>query len=97
MVDVSKSNPALMNRMIDFLVLELTFYLSCLLLSVGGAIRQIICNATAILVATFIMMVVENVLSANGGVYVVLLFSSVMAFFVLGSLLPLVHKNPAPV
>ena len=129
MICFHKRNRALMNRMIDFSVLGLIFYLSSLFLSVdnggrlillalgyasmvlvfvsfsrrffarhyltlGDAIRQITCNAIGILAATFIMLVVERIMSADGGVYVALLFSSVMAFFVLGTLLPLVHKNP---
>jgi hypothetical protein len=128
MVDLQCIDPARMNRIIDFILLGLTFYLSCWLLSVGngielfvqalgyasvvlffvnlslrffashypsltGVTRQIICNASGILCATLFFLLIVIVVSANAGIYVALLFSGMMAFFVLGTLLPLVHKH----
>ena len=128
MLQLNKIQIDYMNRVADFGVLALTFYLSCLLLSVGngiglllqalvyativficvglcrflltrlqlrvnGVTGQIVCNATGILVATLVMMIVSKVTSGDGKLIVALLFSSVMAFFVLGTLSSLVHKN----
>jgi hypothetical protein len=126
------THPKLFNRLIDFTVLALTFYLSCLLLSVeidsglwlqilayssivlifvrlckrvivshwkslSALNRQILGNAAGILVGTCVMLVLEKFLAGSGEIIVALIFSSVMAFFVLGTLSPLVNKKSTSV
>ena len=120
------------NQAADFLVLAVTFYLSCRLLSsdnsavliiqalvyastvlvcvnlckslltrfnlaLSGMIRQITCNATGIITATIAMLLVGSGVPGSSGLFAGLLFSSVMAFFVLGTLLPLLHKNTSSI
>lgn len=128
MLKGQNTHPKLFNRFIDFTVLALTFYLSCLLLSVeidSGLLiqilaystivlifvrlckrvivshrkslstlnRQILGNAAGILVGTCVMLVLLKLLTGSGEIIVALIFSSVMAFFVLGTLSPLLTKN----
>jgi len=118
----------LFNRSIDFLVLGLTFFLSCLMLSVdiGGNLliqtliyttilvlsvrmakrvakgykkslnsitRQILSNAAGILVGTCVMLLLVKMFATGGDLIVVVIFSGVMAFFILGTLSPLVHRK----
>jgi hypothetical protein len=70
--------------------------------SIGEASRQILGNGAGILIGTCIMLVFENLVSDSSGIFVVVIFSSVMAFFILGTLspmlhkMPIVHKKPAP-
>jgi hypothetical protein len=126
------THPKLFNRFIDFTVLALTFYLSCLLLSVeidsglwlqilayssivlifvslckratvghwkslSALNRQILGNAAGILVGTCVMLVLDRLVTGSGEIVVALVFSSVMAFFVLGTLSPLFNKNSTSV
>ncbi|NNE62976.1 MAG: hypothetical protein HKN34_02725 [Gammaproteobacteria bacterium] len=123
------SDPRIVNWVIDFVVLGVTFFVSCLLFSavqgqalifqtlayssillicvrlskrtivaykksVGEASRQILGNGAGILFGTCIMLVLEKLISASSEVFVAIIFSSVMAFFVLGTLSPIVHKAP---
>ena len=132
MLKGQNTHPKLFNRFIDFTVLALTFYLSCLLLSVeidsglwlqilayssivlifvrlckrlivshwkslSALNRQILGNAAGILVGTCVMLVLEIFLAGSGEIIVALIFSSVMAFFVLGTLSPLVNKKSTSV
>ena len=61
--------------------------------SIGETIRQILGNATGILVGTCVVLLLGKILSARGDFFVVVIFSGVMAFFVLGTLCPLVHNT----
>ena len=132
MLKGQNTHPKLFNRFIDFTVLALTFYLSCLLLSVeidsglwlqirayssivlifvrlckrlivshwkslSALNRQILGNAAGILVGTCVMLVLETFLAGSGEIIVALIFSSVMAFFVLGTLSPLFNKKSTSV
>ena len=132
MLQLDKIRPDNMNRIIDFGVLALTYYFSCLLLSVGngiglllqalvyaaivfacvglcrvlvarsgvrasGVTRQIVGNATGILAATLVMLLIGKLTAGDGKLIVALLFSSVMAFFVLGTLSSLGHKNTSAI
>jgi hypothetical protein len=61
--------------------------------SIGETIRQILGNATGILVGTCVVLLLGKILSARGDIFVAVILSGVMAFFVLGTLCPLVHKT----
>ena len=61
--------------------------------SIGETIRQILGNATGILVGTCVVLLLGKILSARGDILVAVILSGVMAFFVLGTLCPLVHKT----
>lgn len=62
--------------------------------SFGEVSRQILGNGAGILIGTCVMLVLEKLVSASGEIFVATIFSSVMAFFILGTLLPLVHQSP---
>jgi hypothetical protein len=129
MSDIQNINPRVLNRIVDFAVLGVTFFLSSLLFSaasgstlllqilvystillicvrlskraivsynrsIGEASRQILGNGAGILIGTCIMLVLEKLVSASDGIFVVVIFSSVMAFFILGTLSPILHKTP---
>ena len=122
------TNPKLLNRLVDFVVLGMTFYFSCLVLSielesglfiqvlsyatimlvfvqfckraivsykksVSEISTQILGNAVGILIGTFIMLFLEILFSSNVELMVAIILSSVMAFFILGTLSPIVHKK----
>jgi len=126
------TNPKVFNQFVDFLVLGLTFFLSCLMLSVemqGSLILQtliyatilvlflhlanrlivgykkslnsttqhVLSNAAGILVGTSVMLLLEKLFAAGGDLIVVVIFSGIMAFFILGTLSPLVHKKSSSV
>ena len=128
MFEYRHTNPKLLNRLVDFVVLGLTFYLSCLVLSIGSGnglfflaltyatimlvfvqlckkaivsykksvseiTRQILGNAVGILIGTFIMLFLETLLLTDGELMVAIIFSSTMAFFILGTLSPIVHSK----
>ena len=124
------STPNLFNRSVDFLALGLTFFLSCLILSVeigfdlllqalvyatilgffvrlaawaidrskdsiNPVIRQILSNAAGISIGTLAMTVIENQFNSGSGLFVVILVSGVMAFFILGTLISMtLASNP---
>jgi hypothetical protein len=127
MFDVRKSDSRQLHRLVDFVVLGVTLYVSCTILSVelGGSLffhmlaystillalvrlskrvianyykligestRQILGNAIGILIGTCIMLLLEKLLSNHSEIIVAIILSSVMAFFVLGTLCPLAHK-----
>ena len=62
--------------------------------SIGEVSRQILGNGGGILIGTCILLLIEILLSANGQLIVAIVFSSVMAFFILGTISPIVHKTP---
>ena len=129
MSDIQNIDPRVLNRVVDFVVLSVTFFLSTLLFSVtsgstlllqilaystillvcvrlskraivsykrsiGEASRQILGNGAGILIGTCIMLVLEILVLASDGILVAVIFSSVMAFFILGTLSPILHKTP---
>jgi hypothetical protein len=61
--------------------------------SIGESTRKILGNAIGILIGTCIMLLLEKLLSNHGDFTVAIIFSGVMAFFVLGTLCPLVPKT----
>ena len=117
-----------LHRLVDFVVLGATLYVSCTILSVelgsslffhmlaystillafvrlskraianyykliGESTRQILGNAIGILIGTCIMLLLEKSLSNHSEIIVAIILSSVMAFFVLGTLCPFVYKT----
>ena len=141
MFDVRNADSGRLHRLVDFVVLGATFYVSCMLLSVesggslffhmlayptillafvrlskrtiakyscvylreqiianyyksiGEATRKILGNAIGILIGTCIMLLLEKLLSNHSDFIVAIMLSGVMAFFVLGTFCPLVHKT----
>jgi hypothetical protein len=141
MFDVGNADSGRLYRLVDFVVLGATFYVSCMLLSVesGGSLffhmlaystillasvrlskrtianyscvylreqtianyhkstgkstRKILGNAIGILIGTCIMSLLEKLLSNHSDFIVAIILSGVMAFFVLGTLCPLMHKT----
>ena len=128
MFDVRNADSGRLYRLVDFVVLGATLYVSCMLLSVelGGSLffhilaystillafvslskraianycksigesaRQILGNAIGILIGTCIMSLLEKLLSNHSEIIVAIILSGVMAFFVLGTLCPLLHKT----
>jgi hypothetical protein len=61
--------------------------------SIGESTRKILGNAIGILIGTCIMLLLEKLLSSHSDFTVAIILSGVMAFFVLGTLCPLVHKT----
>jgi hypothetical protein len=61
--------------------------------STGEALRQILGNAAGILVGTCVVLLLGKIFSAHDDVFVAVIFSGIMAFFVLGTFCPLVHKT----
>ena len=129
MANLWNPDPRVTNRIVDFVVLGVTFFASCVLFSVasgsdlffqvmaysailvtcvriskraiisysnyiGEASRLILGNGVGILIGTGIMILIEILLSSRGEIFVAIIFSSVMAFFILGTLSPIVHKCP---
>ena len=62
--------------------------------SIGETTRQILGNATGILIGTCVVALLEKMLLTRGDIIVVSILSGVMAFFILGTLSPIVHKTP---
>lgn len=129
MADIRNTDPRVLNRVVDFVVLGVTFFVSCMLFSIepgstlflqiiaystillvcvrlckraivsynrsiGEASRQILGNAGGILIGTCAVLLLEILFSASGQIIVAVIFSSVMVFFILGTLSPIVHKTP---
>ena len=128
MLDVRNADSRRLHRLVDFVVLGATFYVSCMLLSVesGGSLffhmlaystilltfvrlskrtianyyksigestRKILGNAIGLLIGTCIVFLLEKLLSNHSDFIGAIILSGVMAFFVLGTLGPLVHKT----
>ena len=118
-----------MNRFVDFLVSEITFYLSCLTLSVelGNGLftqilaystallvfvrlckwavvkynnsaseiyRQLLGNAAGIVIGNAVMLLFEQFLLTEVEVFVAIILSGAVAFFILGTLSPIVQNVP---
>jgi len=129
MSDIWNADSRLLDRLVDFMVLGATFYISCMLLSVelegslffqalaystillvcvrlskraitsynksiGETTRKILGNATGILIGTCVVLLFETILSTRGDIIAVVILTGVMAFFILGTLSPVVHKTP---
>jgi hypothetical protein len=117
-----------LNRLIDFVALGATFYISCMTFSVeigsslvfhmlayssillvfvrlskrkiascftsaGESTRLILGNAIGILIGACIMLLLEKVSPFHTNFSLVIILSSVMAFFVLGTIGPLVQTS----
>jgi len=63
---------------------------------VGEITWQILGNATGILVGTIVILLLENLFPVGGEYMAATVFSGFMAFFILGTLLPLIHKKTSP-
>ncbi len=61
--------------------------------SMGESTRKILGNAIGILIGTCIMLLLEKLLSNHSDLTPEIILSGVMAFFVLGTLCPFVHKT----
>ena len=127
MFDAGKDDSRQLHRLVDFVVLGATFYVSCMIVSAepGGSLlfhslaystiqlafvrlsrraiasyyelfdesmRQILGNAIGILIGTCIMLLVEKLFSNQSDFNVAIILSGVMAFFVLGTICPLMHE-----
>jgi len=60
---------------------------------IGESTRQILGNAIGILIGTCIMLLLEKPPSNHSDLTPAIILSGVMAFFVLGTLCPFVHKT----
>ena len=60
--------------------------------SIGESTRKILGNAIGVLIGTCIMLLLAKLLSNNSDFTPAIILSGAMAFFVLGTLCPLVHK-----
>jgi hypothetical protein len=122
-IDAKKIN--CLNLVVNFLVLGFTFFLSCLLLSVGAEgdlflqtvfyaatlvafvcltnwiamrdntvmnslTRKIFSNAVGIMIGTCVILVFENLFATGSDFIAAVIFSGVTAFFILGTLAPLI-------
>jgi len=61
--------------------------------SVGESTRQILGNAIGTLIGACIMLLLEGLFSNLGDITVIIILSSVMAFFVLGTISPIMHTH----
>ena len=61
--------------------------------SIGESTRKILSNAIGILIATPIMLLFEKLLSNHSDFTPAIILSGIMAFFISGTLCPLVHKT----
>ena len=61
--------------------------------SIGESTRHILGNAIGILIGTCIMLLLEKLLSNHSDIILAIILSGIMAFFVLGTLCPLVDKT----
>ena len=129
MSGIWNTDPRVLNLVVDFVVLGVTFFVSCMLFSIepGGTLflqiiaystillvcvrfckraivsynrsigevsRQILGNGTGILVGTCAVLLLEKLFSVGGQIIAAVIFSSVMTFFIMGTLSPIVHKTP---
>ena len=62
--------------------------------SIGETTRKILGNATGILIGTCVVLLLETIFSTRGDIIAVVILTGVMAFFILGTLSPIVHKTP---
>lgn len=126
---VHEAKPIIFNRVIEFLIFALIFFISCRLLGldvISGGFAQaliyatvmvlfvhlargtisasgdsfrnitwrILGNAAGIVAGTITVTFIEVFVLAEREILVAVLFSSVMAFFVLGTISPIVSKRP---
>ena len=61
--------------------------------SIGESTHQILGNAIGILIGTCIILLLEKILSNHSDIIVAIILSGVMAFFILGTLDPLVDET----
>ena len=61
--------------------------------SIGESTHHILGNAIGILIGTCIILLLEKILSNHSEIIVAIILSSIMVFFILGTLEPLVHET----
>ncbi len=70
------------------------YFLSAVSLSVNSVVKLMLCNATGLLGGGIIMLVLGNmVIPGFNELVKVVVFASVMAFFILGTVSPLLKKS----
>ena len=129
MFDYRNTDSRRTQRLVDFVVLALSLYASCMFLSleagsslffhilaysiillgflrlckgaiayyypsIGELTCQILGNAAGILTGTCIMLLLEKFLSTQNDIFVAIMLSGALAFFVLGTLGSLLHETP---
>ncbi len=67
--------------------------LSSTLTSAGRVVKMIIINATGLFIGSIIMLIFGYIFPELGGFSVAVVFASVMAFFVFGTLSPLLRSD----
>lgn len=65
----------------------------CAYKSIGEVSRYILANAAGILAGTCAVLLLQSVVSTSAGFSAVVIFSSVISFFVLGTIAPMVHRS----
>ena len=62
-------------------------------MSIGEVSRYILANAVGILAGTCGVLILQTVVSTSGGFSAVVIFSSVISFFVLGTIFAMVYSS----
>ena len=68
-------------------------FLSSAFASINSVVKLMLCNATGLVAGATIMLVVGSMIPEFGDVAVAVVFASVMAFFVLGTISPLLKRS----
>ena len=68
-------------------------FLSSAFDSVNSVVKLMLCNATGLFAGATIMLVVGSMIPEFGEIAIAVIFASVMAFFVLGTISPLLKKS----
>lgn len=61
--------------------------------SISSATRQILGNGAGIVLGTCFIMLLVKYMFTNGELLVEIVVSSIMAFFILGTLSPIIHRK----
>ena len=61
--------------------------------SVNSVVKLMLCNATGLLAGAIIMLILGSIIPALGEIAIAVIFASVMAFFVLGTISPLLKRS----
>ena len=65
----------------------------CTFKTIGEVSRYILANAVGIFAGTCGVLILQSVVSTSGGFSAVVIFSSVISFFFLGTISPMVHSS----
>ena len=65
----------------------------CTFKTIGEVSRYILANAVGILAGTCAVLILQSVVSPSGGFSAVVIFSSVISFFALGTISSMVHSG----